>query len=43
MKVLITGGNGQLGWELQRTVPEGVEVRYRIWAAGTELKTIEKG
>jgi ecotin len=24
-------------------VPEGVEVRYRIWAAGTELKTIEKG
>lgn len=24
-------------------VPEGVEVLYRIWAAGTELKTIEKG
>ena len=24
-------------------VPDGVEVRYRIWAAGTELKTIEKG
>ena len=21
MKVLITGANGQLGWELQRTVP----------------------
>lgn len=26
MKVLITGGNGQLGWELQRCVPEGAEV-----------------
>ena len=25
MKVLITGANGQLGWELQRTVPDGVE------------------
>jgi ecotin len=24
-------------------VPEGVEVRYRIWTAGTEVKTIEKG
>ena len=24
-------------------VPEGVEVRYRIWAAGAEVKTIEKG
>jgi dTDP-4-dehydrorhamnose reductase len=26
MKVLITGGNGQLGWELQRAVPSGVQV-----------------
>ncbi len=26
MKVLITGSNGQLGWELQRCVPEGVRV-----------------
>jgi dTDP-4-dehydrorhamnose reductase len=25
MKVLITGGNGQLGWELQRAVPAGVQ------------------
>ena len=24
-------------------VPEGVEVRYRIWTAGGELKTIEEG
>jgi ecotin len=24
-------------------VPEGVEVRFRIWTAGTEVKTIEKG
>lgn len=24
-------------------VPAGVEVRYRIWAAGAELKTIDKG
>ena len=24
-------------------VPEGVEVRYRIWTAGTEVKAIEKG
>jgi ecotin len=24
-------------------VPEGVEVRYRIWSAGTETKPIEKG
>ncbi|RJG05550.1 proteinase inhibitor I4 serpin [Noviherbaspirillum cavernae] len=23
--------------------PEGVEVRYRIWAAGAEVKSIEKG
>jgi len=24
-------------------VPEGVEVRYRIWAAGAETRTLEKG
>ena len=24
-------------------VPEGAEVRYRIWTAGAEVKTIEKG
>ena len=24
-------------------VPEGVEVRYRIWSAGAEVKTIEQG
>jgi serine protease inhibitor ecotin len=24
-------------------VPEGVEVRYRIWTTGAELKVIEKG
>jgi len=24
-------------------VPEGVEVRYRIWTAGTETKALEKG
>jgi ecotin len=24
-------------------VPEGVEVRYRIWSAGSELKTMEQG
>jgi len=24
-------------------LPEGAEVRYRIWAAGTEAKTIEEG
>lgn len=26
MKVLITGANGQLGWELQRTIPDSVDV-----------------
>jgi dTDP-4-dehydrorhamnose reductase len=26
MKVLLTGANGQLGWELQRTVPPGIEL-----------------
>ena len=26
MKVLITGSNGQLGWELQRTCPDNIEV-----------------
>jgi dTDP-4-dehydrorhamnose reductase len=26
MKVLITGSSGQLGWELQRTVPDGYKV-----------------
>lgn len=26
MKILLTGAQGQLGWELQRTVPTGVEV-----------------
>jgi hypothetical protein len=24
-------------------VPEGVEVRYRLWTAGTETKAVEKG
>jgi len=24
-------------------VPEGVEVRYRVWDAGPEVKAIEKG
>lgn len=24
-------------------VPEGVEVRYRIWSAGAEMKTIDQG
>ncbi len=24
-------------------VPEGVEVRYRVWTAGTETKAMEKG
>ncbi len=24
-------------------VPEGVEVRYRIWSSGAEMKTMEKG
>jgi ecotin len=24
-------------------VPEGVEVRYRIWSAGAEVRTLEKG
>ncbi len=26
MKTIITGGNGQLGWELQRCVPKGTQV-----------------
>lgn len=26
MRILLTGANGQLGWELQRTRPEGVEL-----------------
>ena len=28
MKVLVTGANGQLGWELQQTRPEGVEAIF---------------
>lgn len=24
-------------------LPEGVEVRYRIWSAGSDVKTVEKG
>jgi ecotin len=24
-------------------VPEGAEVRYRIWSAGDEIKTMEQG
>ncbi len=26
MKVLIVGSNGQLGWELQRTIPRGIDI-----------------
>ena len=26
MRVLLTGANGQLGWELQRSVPSGIEI-----------------
>lgn len=26
MKILLTGANGQLGWELQRTAPAGIEL-----------------
>ncbi|MGD9824407.1 dTDP-4-dehydrorhamnose reductase [Desulfobacter sp.] len=26
MKVLIVGSNGQLGWELQRTIPQGIDI-----------------
>lgn len=26
MKILLTGGHGQLGWEMQRTVPDGIEL-----------------
>jgi len=26
MKALITGANGQLGWELQRTRPQGFQI-----------------
>jgi len=26
LRVIVTGANGQLGWELQRTCPEGVEL-----------------
>ena len=28
MKVLVTGANGQLGWELQQTCPEGIEATF---------------
>jgi dTDP-4-dehydrorhamnose reductase len=34
MKVLITGCNGQLGWELKRSMPEGVEA---MWTDVAEL------
>lgn len=38
MRVLITGANGQLGWELQRTVPVGVEC---IACNSTELDIVD--
>lgn len=28
MKILITGCNGQLGWELQQTAPSNIEIKY---------------
>jgi dTDP-4-dehydrorhamnose reductase len=34
MKVLITGCNGQLGWELKRSLPQGVEA---MWTDVAEL------
>jgi dTDP-4-dehydrorhamnose reductase len=34
MKVLVTGANGQLGWELKRTMPTSVEA---IWTDVAEL------
>jgi dTDP-4-dehydrorhamnose reductase len=34
MKVLVTGCNGQLGWELKRSMPQGVEA---IWTDVAEL------
>jgi dTDP-4-dehydrorhamnose reductase len=41
MRVLVTGATGQVGWELQRCVPEGVELdavgRDTIDLAGTDV------
>ena len=36
--------NGFMGCDchIEVYVPEGVEVRYRIWTAGAEVKAIEK-
>jgi dTDP-4-dehydrorhamnose reductase len=34
VKVLVTGSNGQLGWELQRSVPRGAQV---LWTDVAEL------
>ncbi len=34
MKVLVTGCNGQLGWELKRSMPQGVEA---VWTDVAEL------
>jgi dTDP-4-dehydrorhamnose reductase len=34
MKVLITGCNGQLGWELKRSIPQGIEA---MWTDVAEL------
>lgn len=36
MKVLLTGAAGQLGWELQRTVPQGVAL-VAVDAAGLDI------
>jgi dTDP-4-dehydrorhamnose reductase len=34
MKVLVTGCNGQLGWELKRSMPQGIEA---VWTDVSEL------
>jgi serine protease inhibitor ecotin len=30
-------------WPIVDYVPEGVEVRYRLWTAAAELKALDKG
>ena len=39
-KILITGANGQLGYELQRSIPKSGEVTYECIAAGRDVLDI---
>lgn len=41
MKVIVTGAGGQVGWELQRTVPSGIEL-IALHRAGLDISSPEQ-